>query len=530
MKTLLIVGLATFLVVGRSAGDDRPLPLLSNGNFEAARDGRPADWPLPPNAEWKLESTNHFLRLTASADNVVSVSRDISIKGAGALALTWRERHLNLKPGGNPDEDARIIIEFRDATGRPVPGAPPIPSYNGSSAAWRIQSLQFLVPKGAQTLLLRPVLNRAASGTFDLDDVNLTTFTATKLPPVQIDVNGKLIATADAGGKPPLAIHVLGNRVLDTSGAEVWLQGVNVPSLEWWATGEAVIASMVCAIETWKANIIRLPVHSKFWFGRQNQTDGGAAYRALVDQCILAASSRGVRIIVDLHRYRAPVEDDAAFWRDCAKRYKDHPAVLFGLLNEPHDVNWDVWLNGGLVTDKPTNKDVVKENNEALITTETVGMQALVDAVRGTGARNVLVIGGLDWAYDDSGFLTQYAPDDKGGNGYLVDSHVYPWKSQWKSRFIDVAVKFPVLLGEVGCDPLNNDFIPGERSKNPYTWAPDILACIQKNHLHWTAWSFHPGAGPCIIMDQKNFTPTPNWGAFVRSALLGVQYTSDTLR
>ncbi len=47
-----------------------------------------------------------------------------------------------------------------------------------------------------------------------------------------------------------------------------------------------------------------------------------------------------------------PDRNSVAFWKDVAAAYKNHPAVIFDLYNEPHDVSWDVWLKGGKVTEK----------------------------------------------------------------------------------------------------------------------------------------------------------------------------------
>ena len=66
-----------------------------------------------------------------------------------------------------------------------------------------------------------------------------------------------------------------------------------------------------------------------------------------------------------------------------------------------------------------------------------------------------------------------------------------------------------------------------EDYKDPYLWAPEIIAFIQANRLHWTAWSFHPGATPRVISDW-DFTPTPFWGAFVRTALRGYTFIPGT--
>ena len=335
-----------------------------------------------------------------------------------------------------------------------------------------------------------------------------------------------------ATGTPPKVLHVDGKRILDSDGAEVWLQGVSVPSLEWSNSGENVVPSIVTAITSWKANIIRLPVSRKRWFGTEaKQADGGAAYRAVIDQAVQAVSSRGAWIVIDLHHYRAPSDEDVRFWQEAALLYKDNPAVLYGLFNEPHGISWEVWRNGGALPEKkkPGDEEVV-ENQEQVAAKTTPGLQGLITAVRGTGAKNIVVCGGLNWSYDLSGILTGYALDDLGGNGVVYDAHVYPWKRNWQKNFLDVAAVHPVLLGEVGCDIKRYDFVPKKAFESPYTWAPDIIACIQKNRLNWTAWAFHAKCGPPMLLNTKDYAPTPFWGAFVRDALGGKAFESDKLR
>ena len=233
--------------------------------------------------------------------------------------------------------------------------------------------------------------------------------------------------------------------------------------------------------------------------------------------------------MIDLHDYRAPQEKHAAFWREVAGKYKNHPAVLFDLLNEPHDVSWEVWRDGGPVTDAKTSDKVAAENKDRLVAFQSVGMQGLLDAVRGTGARNVAIVGGLDWGYDLSGVLEGRALEDRSGDGVVYSSHVYPWKRDWRGKFLAVAEKHPVFLGEVGADEKKMDFLPADVQEDPKTWAPDMLAAIQKHRLHWTAWSFHPGATPRVILDW-NYTPSPFWGALVKRALAGEEFPEGRLR
>jgi len=88
---------------------------------------------------------------------------------------------------------------------------------------------------------------------------------------------------------------------------------------------------------------------------------------------------------------------------------------------------------------------------------------------------------------------------DPSGNGIMYSTHVYPWKSNWEKHFLEAAKHHPIFVGEVGCQDKK---MPFEQSlKDPYVWAPKMLACIQENQLNWTAWSFHPSAGPVVITD-----------------------------
>ncbi|NLB69348.1 MAG: glycoside hydrolase family 5 protein [Lentisphaerae bacterium] len=323
-------------------------------------------------------------------------------------------------------------------------------------------------------------------------------------------------------------LYVDGNRLVNSNGVDIWLQGLALPGLEWRNGGVKIRETLTAALNDWHANCIRLPVREDFWFGRDDTTaeDGGASYRELVDELVETTANAGAYLALDLHRFKAPTQAHAEFWIDAAARYSNHPAVIFDLFNEAHSISWEVWRDGGKI-DAEEKKGVVAENEFAREQIETIGHQALVDAVRETGAKNIVIAGGLDWAYDLTGNAAGYTVDDAGGNGVMYASHIYPWKSDWAGNVLCMADKAPIFIGEVGCELVPLPFEKPEDYKDPYLWAPEIIAFIQANRLHWTAWSFHPRATPRVIGDW-DFTPTPFWGAFVRSALRGYTFISST--
>lgn len=140
-----------------------------------------------------------------------------------------------------------------------------------------------------------------------------------------------------------------------------------------------------------------------------------------------------------------------------------------------------------------------------------------------------MIAGGLDWGYDLSGILTGFALEDREGNGIVYSSHVYPWKSDWRGKFLAVAEKHPIFIGECGGEPKPMPFIPPEKHEEPVGWGTDFLGIVQQHKLHWTGWSFHPGATPRVILDWK-YTPTPFWGELVKKALNGEKFEAKRLR
>src|SRR4051794_8731410 len=90
-------------------------------------------------------------------------------------------------------------------------------------------------------------------------------------------------------------------------------------------------------------------------------------------------------VILDLHwtQYgsQSPManKDSIRFWQEVATQYKDFGTVIFELYNEPYGIDTNTWLYGSV---------------------DYAGYQELYNAVRKTGANNLIICGGLDYAYD----------------------------------------------------------------------------------------------------------------------------------
>ena len=520
--------------------------LIPNGNFEtdAKKKGWPDGWGRAKDESlvWGEENGNHFLRMQAlNPGKGVMLYRPLDLpEGVKALTLSWRQRISGLKKGKLPWNDARIMMDFLDASGKKLSQKPNPPYTTRDTKGWEEKSTSFLVPEEAVTLVLMPALFEVVAGTLDLDDILLKPSDPAPLLAAAKAAQEAAQARYVPPEQPkmekwPQELRVSGNRLVNKDGKEVWLQGVNAGGLESIVQGDQVIKSTVVAIDEWKANVVRVPVRLEFWTGDTPlMKDGGKAYKECVDQIVTLAANRGAYVALDLHRFRAPKQADLDFWKDAAARYKNHPAVLFDIFNEPHGISWEVWRDGGYVAEKakPGDEDAFLSEEEKIKLNKgfhSVGMQALVDAVRGTGAKNVIIAGGLDWAYDLSGIVNGYVLKDKDGNGIMLSTHIYNWKKGWESKVLPAAEKYPIFVGEVGADVKKMDFMPAEIQEDPATWVPDMLGLIQKYRLNWTGWCLHPAATPIMISDWK-YTPTPFWGQPAKEALSGKQYEVKRMR
>lgn len=123
-------------------------------------------------------------------------------------------------------------------------------------------------------------------------------------------------------------------------------------------------------------NVFRLPVGWQFLVnhkvgGPLNPTNAG-----LYDDLVQACLKVGAYCMIDIHNYArwdgkiigqggATDEQFASLWWHLAKKYKNEPRIMMGLMNEPHDVDMDRW---------------------------TVTVQKAVTAIRKAGARSQLIL------------------------------------------------------------------------------------------------------------------------------------------
>jgi endoglucanase len=314
------------------------------------------------------------------------------------------------------------------------------------------------------------------------------------------------------------ALRVDGNEIVDANGAPLQLDGVNRSGAEYMCVGGWSVfdgpanATSLGAIVAWHVHVIRIPLNEDCWLGI-NGIDprfGGARYRSAVEGFVSRIEAAGMDVILDLH-WNAPGHGLArgqlempdashapAFWHSVATAFGADPAVVFDLYNEPHDVSWRCWRDGCVVHDGGTWR--------------AVGMQRLVDVVRGTGATNVIMLGGLGWSGDLTSWR-RFMPNDPLGQ-LAASWHVYSFGSCtdptcWDANVAAMRGVAPIVVGEFGQVDCRHDFVDRFMA-----WADRQDGGVGLGYVAWTWDDLSSCDGPTLITSYDG-TPTA-YGVGVR--------------
>jgi endoglucanase len=294
---------------------------------------------------------------------------------------------------------------------------------------------------------------------------------------------GALILTSVApatglGAQPALSIAVSGNHLVDAAGDTVLLHGADTSGTEYACVSENSIfdgteeasAGSIAGMQSWDFNAARVELNESCWLGVQGVKTAysGQAYQRAIENYVDELNAAGMYVIVDMHfssrggRKKAtgqvPMPDERyapEFWTSVADAFKGNPAVIFDLFNEPYpNHNTDSAAAWTCVLDGSAGQTCRG------FTYQAAGMQQLVDTVRATGATNVIMVGGPQYAGDLDDWL-HYEPVDP-LHQLAASIHIY-WdtpahpdyspcylSSCWNDVLAPLATEVPIVVGEFG--------------------------------------------------------------------------------
>jgi len=319
---------------------------------------------------------------------------------------------------------------------------------------------------------------------------------------------------------PQQALVVDGKRIVNENGEVVVLRGMNIGDPAKLSSQGRWNRSLFEEVAAWGANVIRLPVHPMGW-----RKLGPDWYIERMDEAIFWANSLDLYLIIDWHSignlnsqmyqhpmYQTSMVETRDFWRRIAFRYRDVPTLaVYEVFNEPtHDfigngagslgkLDWESWR-------------------------ET--LEELVDIVQVYDRDSIVLVGGLNWAYN----LNPVAEQPVRREGVAYASHAYPQKAKpeintrqafhdaWQRDWGFVADRYPVIATEIGWvrEDGFNPHVPVINNDGSY--GPNLARFMKERGISWTVWNFDVEWGPRMISDW-DFTPTEQ-GSFYRDVLL----------
>jgi hypothetical protein len=253
------------------------------------------------------------------------------------------------------------------------------------------------------------------------------------------------------------------------SGEPVLLRGINWSGLEYNPAGPA-IDELQETVRGWGANILRIPFNQKWALEEED-------YRARLDWVATELAAVGAYTLLDLQwldaetprgtladgsvNYVAALPDEGSerVWELLASRYREQPAVLFDLFNEPHD---------------PLPDDVTESCRRVTARVWVERAEHLVRAVRRVYPESLLFVSGVNWGYDLRGV------ELRGVENVVYSTHVYPDKKpRWERAFGAASRSRAVFVAEWGFE-----------RETDSEWAEHLMAYLRERGIGWSAWSW----------------------------------------
>jgi hypothetical protein len=307
-----------------------------------------------------------------------------------------------------------------------------------------------------------------------------------------------------AGPPPPGGVRVAGNHLLRDGAPFVpvgfTMVGLVHPTGEGetaWAARRLNGTAMDAAI-AWGANTIRFQVSQR----GLDPLDAlySDAYVERIVAGVALARSYGLVVVLSVQdqgpsggdSHPQPSAATIRDWQTLTARFNGDQHVMYEIFNEPQNKptpdGWEVWRNGG-----------PPEGNQG---TPAVGHQRVLDAIRATGATNVVIADAGQFGQRLDGVPLLHDPLGQvayGVHPYLTHSLREP--DDWEPGFGFLSSQYPVVATEWTAVS-RVQFCKPEWE----TTAPQLVDYLQRRNIGMLAWAFD--VLDTLILDWPDYTPT----------------------
>jgi endoglucanase len=436
---------------------------------------------------------------TVSADAALSCTGSVTPLTVGSVATATAVVQ------GSSELSVETVLLFCDGTARGtvVWG----PATTAGTGSWTtLAAAVGVAPTGTTGVVMGLVVDQTTAG----EELVVGHAQVTATVPPSAGVDGPLTTA--------------GNRIVQANGQPIQLRGVDLFGLEDAASDPTITAQDIADIRSFGATMVRVSLGEQLWLATSCAYD--PSYAQTVAEVVKWITDDGMVALLDLHfsnpadlyatpaaaaqaaasgqcaaAGQMPMADTGAttFWKQVAAMFESNPLVAFDLYNEPYFVSSSVWLDGGSALDP---------NAGGPSTYPVVGMQQLYDAVRSTGATNLVVVSGPDWA-------NEVPPALVAGTGIVYSVHAYTCPNGPPPTFgctsdptdpssilgpwVSFSASHPVMVGEFGWP----DQYQG-------TYNANVIAEAEHEGWSWDsfAWDGTPGS-PWSLLQAGSQTPGP---------------------
>lgn len=356
-------------------------------------------------------------------------------------------------------------------------------------------------------------------------------------------------------------LHVSGNQLVDANGKQIVLRGADRAGTEYacvqgWGIFDGPNVTnddaSIPPMRAWGMNGVNVGLNEDCWLGINGVPSAysGANYRNVIVHYVQTIESNGMYPVIALFweapgtstandQTAMPDNDHApAFWQSVANTFKNDPDVILRLKEEPYPAGntdgtaaWQCWKNGDVQYDTSNTLSPVSTTTNCKEGYKAVGMQSLINIIRGTGATNVIQVPGTQYANSMTHFLdsayrvsdTLSAPQLMG----VVD--VYPADSLcgnttcYDSYYAPVIAQMPFVLGEFG-ESVNGNVCGTTGMDTLMNW-------MDAHNSGYFAWTWDTWGTTCadlsLILDYSGTPKSPN-GTDYKKHLLSLAGSPST--
>lgn len=301
-------------------------------------------------------------------------------------------------------------------------------------------------------------------------------------------------AGSEADASVVTGLSVAGNQLL-RDGKPFRPRGFNMIGVltpAWCSNGAGVTArkhfgqtELKTAISDWHATTVRFQVSQRGLGDSSLTATQISAYLQEIQTDVALARSLGLVVILSMQdqsigcgpAHPLPSPQTVAAWHKLAPAFANSPYVMLELFNEPQNgttnTDWVQWRNGG-------SGPLANQGDPA------VGLQTLVNDIRGSGARNVLIADGARYAEHLDNIKPHLLTDTASGRGIAYAIHPYyytPGPTYWQSSYGYLLPSLAIIATEW-------DYKANQCGTAAETMAPTFFTWLEDHGIGMTAHAF----------------------------------------